>query len=422
MMIRDENAGLFGVLHGSRITVGLLALSLPLIVMPRSAAACGGLFCNQGPSNTTVIDQNAERIVFVKGRETVKAYIQVQYQGEPVDFAWIVPVQARPTLDVADPSIFNAFDQATAPQFVFPSPAFPVGAGACGPGASTAGCGMSSEGAGAAGDDSYRVDGDEDPDGTTAVWGTDNVGPYETAIITADEPEDLTDWLADHDYTVPPEAFGLIAQYIEEGQFFVAIRLQAQSGIDLIQPLVIEYAGPEPCVPLRLTQVAAQPDMGVLIWIVSDAQAYPYNYARALVEHDFVNLNTDGTTNYLDMVSLAVDSAGTGRAFVTEYAQPVSAVPDLSTFGSPQAEEIVRQGAYLTRLYTRISPQEMTIDPIFEMDPDLANVSNIHDFTQPGTSAGILAPRRGTAYAAFLGAGLPLAVAMGLAWTGRRRR
>jgi hypothetical protein len=397
-----------------------VALSLTLIALPRPAGACGGLFCNQGPSNTTVIDQNAERIVFVKGRETVKAYIQVQYQGEPVDFAWVVPVQARPTLSVADPSIFNAFDQATAPQFVFPGQTFDGSAGACGPGAATAGCGMAADGA-AAGDEAFRTDGDEDPDGTTAVWGTDNVGPYETAIITADEPEDLTDWLADHDYTVPPEAYGLIAQYVEEGQFFVAIRLQAQAGIDLIQPLVIEYAGPEPCVPLRLTQVAAQPDMGVLIWIVSDAQAYPYNYARALVEHDFVSLDSNtGTTNYLDMVTLAVDSAGSGRAFVTEYAQPVSAVPDLSSV-SVEAERIVRQGAYLTRLYTRISPQEMTIDPIFEMDPDLADVSNVHDFTQPGASAGILAPRRGRAYAAALGSGLPLAVALGLAVTGRRR-
>jgi hypothetical protein len=36
---------------------------------------------------------------------------------------------------------------------------------------------------------------------------------------------------------------------------------------------------------------------------------------------------------------------------------------------------------YLTRHYTRISPDEMTIDPSFDLAPGLSNVSNVHDLS-----------------------------------------
>jgi uncharacterized protein DUF2330 len=399
--------------------LGLLSLaSIGLVAAPRGAHACGGFFCDPGPTYSTVINQNAERIAFVRTSDTVTAFIQIRYQGDPVDFAWVVPVVSRPELDVADPALFDAIDGATAPQFIFPGQTFPPPNDGCG-----VGCGgMASERAMAGGD---AGDGDADGDGVT-VWGQENVGPYETAVITADDPSDLTTWLGGHSYQIPPEAEGIIAEYVQQGSFFVAIRLQADAGLDLLQPLKITYQGTEPCIPLRLTQIAATPDMGVLVWIVSDDQAVPYNYARTAVDDAEVVLNPDGTTNYLDLLSAAVDGVG-GRGFVTEFAQPTATIPDLSqasgnpyygyTTGSPQAEEIVRSGAYLTRLYTQMDPQEMSVDPIFTFDPDQADVSNIHDFRQASAAAGI---GPGRARYAALGTVLPLALA--LFWTGRRAR
>ncbi len=388
------------------LTVGLSLVTT--FVEPQAALACGGFFCDSGPTNATVINQNAERIVFVRHEDSVEAYIQIRYEGDPVDFAWIVPVVSRPQLDVADPNLFDALDRATAPQFIFAPPVSSGGGGGGGGGGGFGCSGAASDRSAMAGGDG---DGDADADGDdddVQVWGQDNIGSYETAIITADDSRDLTDWLEANEYTVPPEAGGIIDQYVEEGSFFVAIRLVANADLDLLEPLVIRYAGTEPCVPLRLTQVAAMPDMGVLVWIVGDEQAFPYNYARAIVDDQDVVLDrTTNATNYLDLVSRAVDAAGQGRAFVTEYAQPTSQLPDLSedayyyygsTTGSQQAEDIVNSGQYITRLYTQIDPQEMTLDPIFEFDPDLADVSNIHDFTQASASAAGIVERR-TAYA-----------------------
>jgi len=42
------------------------------------------------------------------------------------------------------------------------------------------------------------------------------------------------------------------------------------------------------------------------------------------------------------------------------------------------AAKLFDQGAYLTRLYTTMSASEMTVDPTFDYNPDLEDVSNIH--------------------------------------------
>ncbi len=45
-------------------------------------------------------------------------------------------------------------------------------------------------------------------------------------------------------------------------------------------------------------------------------------------------------------------------------------------------QEILVSQPYLTRLYTTMSPAEMTADPLFDFNPDLADVSNVHTAKQ----------------------------------------
>jgi hypothetical protein len=37
---------------------------------------------------------------------------------------------------------------------------------------------------------------------------------------------------------------------------------------------------------------------------------------------------------------------------------------------------------YVTRFYGQLSPEEMTVDPVFDFNGQLPDVSNIHDLTQ----------------------------------------
>jgi hypothetical protein len=45
-------------------------------------------------------------------------------------------------------------------------------------------------------------------------------------------------------------------------------------------------------------------------------------------------------------------------------------------------QELNQRFAYLTRLNTVISAEEMTVDPLFDYDPQRRDVSNIHDLSQ----------------------------------------
>jgi hypothetical protein len=400
-------------------TLVALGLSVGLGV-PRLASACGGFFCDSGGGSTgtpgSLVVQSAERIVFEVGDGRVRASIQVQYDGDPVDFAWVVPVPAMPTLGVGDPAVFDALDEATAPVFVFPpAPGEGGGDGSGGSAIQGGGCGCGSGGEGYSDEGSYYYYGNARPQTTVRILGTQNVGPYSTTIVTASASQDLVDWLDANVYDVPLEAEPIIDQYVEQGSVFVAVRLLASATVDLIQPLVIDYAGDEPCIPLRMTSFASLPGLEVLAWIVSDAQASPFNFAPAYVDDGEI-LDAGTASAYEPALDAAIDQYG-GWAFVTEFAKPTSEVPDLTT-QSAEAERIVRSGSYLTRLRTRLDPNEMTIDPIFVFDADLADVDNVHTL-----GASPYAGLSRDSDRALAGGGLAgLAAAISWALASRRRR
>ena len=73
-------------------------------VGPRTAQACGGLFCGGPPPDPFAplpVAQSGENIVFAldnpgTGETTVTAYIQILYSGTASDFSWVLPIDAVP--------------------------------------------------------------------------------------------------------------------------------------------------------------------------------------------------------------------------------------------------------------------------------------------------------------------------------------
>src|SRR6187399_3769125 len=60
-------------------------------LVPSSALACGGFFCNQSQP----VNQAAEGIIFAdNGDGTVTAVIQIQYQGPSSSFSWLLPISS----------------------------------------------------------------------------------------------------------------------------------------------------------------------------------------------------------------------------------------------------------------------------------------------------------------------------------------
>jgi hypothetical protein len=163
---------------------------------------------------------------------------------------------------------------------------------------------------------------------------------------------------------------------------FLAMKLQPEEAVQDIQPVKMTYESTNPMIPLRLTAVAANPNMTVLTWIFADSQMETINYARPRINDadlrgDFTQF---GGTNYMNLVDQTIDLYD-GRAFITEYAQPTN---ELIRAGvrDDLVIELTRNYEYVTRFMGRMSPEEMTVDPVFQLNADLPAVTNIHDLSE----------------------------------------
>jgi len=200
---------------------------------------------------------------------------------------------------------------------------------------------------------------------------------------------------------------------VAEGMVFVAMKLVPDADTADIAPIVVSWAGDQPMIPLRLTAVAAEPEMGVTTWILSDRRYHSANFAD--IEPDWGQIRVDwdrawqggGGTNYLQLVARWADQHD-GQAFITEYAQPTA--PLLERFENqfvPEDDEeaqeanrrmiqILRRHSYLTRLYTRLSPEEMGADPVFQPGPaEGGNVENFIDLPEAVIGDGCGGPGEG---------------------------
>ncbi len=339
------------------LILAALGLAAALFVPAGAARACGGLFCQNSP-----VDQNAERIIFTQNHDgTVSAIIQIQYTGTAEDFSWVLPIGSPITAeDIEVPeTAFNAFlelEASTNPVFI-PPPVpecaqvqFDFALGAAAP--------------------------EAEATGGVTIYASGEVGPYGFDVIGSEDPTALIRWLRDNHYMVTEAMEPLIMVYVEEGFTFLAMRLLPDEDVNSIQPIKITYRGENPMIPLRLTAVAANPDMAVLVWIYADRQAVPVNYAHMKIADKDITFFTFGGNNYRQLLGERADDFG-GQAFITEYAAPTRELP----VSDPLLQELASNYAYMTRLNTVISPEEMTVDPVFAYDPQARDVSNIHDLS-----------------------------------------
>ena len=445
---------------GRRIlAAGCLAMGGMLAAPVQSAKACGGLFCNQSQP----VNQAAERILFVdNGDDTTTAVIEIQYEGPSERFAWVLPVTAieNPDTDIRVSSViaFDRLQQVTNPNYILNTTiegtCMDQFAGGPVPGAPPP---IALDGGGATNGDSSVV-----------VEASGSVGPFDYELLQViaggtDPAEVAIQWLADNMYDLGDLGADVLRPYLAEDMRLLAVRLTKGNNAGSIRPLSIRYSGSKPSIPIRPTAVAANPDMGIMVWVAGDYRAVPMNYKDLVLNDALINWY-NASSNYNEVVIAAADESG-GQGFVTEYAQDatmldqtvfyqwemdqftyfsqsaanqtgadlyynassyfgawdgfndafrqsvtitgsvtiddVMACPtcyleptgtqaqlDANAFRTAIYELVVRPMSdfqsllisrpYVTRLYTTMSADEMTVDPLFDFNADLASVSNVH--------------------------------------------
>jgi hypothetical protein len=420
---------------------------------PGLASACGGFFCNQSQP----VNQAAEGIIFAdNGDGTVTAVIQIQYQGPSTSFSWLLPISSVniDNIAVASNLALQRLQSATNPSYTLTTTIegtckqedFRSASGGPVPGAPSGNLAVNDSGSG------------------VSVEASGIVGPYDVTVLkvsasVADPAASAIEWLTKNGYDVPDGAGGLIGPYLESGLQLLALKLTKGADTGSIRPVVLTYPGTQASIPIKLTAVAANENMGVLTWLLGSARAVPQNYLSLELNEARINW-FNAFSNYNSVVIEAASDAG-GRGFVTELAGPSSTLKNLvwtqqdaaswtqfkstqyQSFGDFFNQAFGRYGQYdgfwdatqavvtlpanlkfddfklcpncyadqvqisslsayiaalqakvidpmtlvqnlidahpeITRLYTTMSPKDMTLDPLFTFNPDLPAVSNLH--------------------------------------------
>ncbi|MEM7255985.1 MAG: DUF2330 domain-containing protein, partial [Pseudomonadota bacterium] len=285
-----------------------------LAAWPATGLACGGFFCQLVP-----IDQAAEQIVFRQDGNQITAMVQIQFVGDSQDFSWVVPVPSTPQYDVGSNTVFTDLEQITRPQFNLD-----FNGQQCAVRESVADS--------VTGTDDSASDGQS---GGVVIESVQDVGGYVVTLISGDNAESINQWLRDNNYDLTERGEELLAPYVEDQMKFVAVKLQQNRGTGSIQPLIMKYQSDKPVVPIRLTAVAAQDDMGVLVWLLGNARAVPENFVHVTPNYtrlDWFNGSTNTYGTYQDLITEAMNEAG-GQGFATDYA---GRFPDLlASLSSP---------------------------------------------------------------------------------------
>ena len=452
------------------VAASAFAAALLTLGAPTDADACGGLFCDgAGPQQ---VNQAAERIIFSKNADgTVTAIVQILYEGPTDRFGWVLPVPGIPEIDVSSDAAFTTLQTATNPSYQMNTST----EGTCaGQGGGFRGFGVPGSASDLASEDSFNNAVDE----PIQVLDSGSAGPYDYVVIQVDTTVDnnvqlALDWLTANNYQATDVGPDLIGPYLEEGYNLLAVRLQKSQDAGAIRPLSLTYETDHPMIPIKLTAVAANDDMGVLVWVLGEAQAVPINY-KSLELNDALIDWFQPQAVYNDVITIAANEAS-GQGFVTEYAQEatllegiiftdrdqqdwngitdrdwtdnpgglidrvisvysngrfdqfgnalpwdgldeaidqafpsataqekerirdcgtcafqgeipesfsietfIMAVDDFVVGPMRETQELFDASKYVTRLYTNMSAHEMTLDPSFDFNPDLADVSNQH--------------------------------------------
>ena len=282
----------------------------------RDAGACG---CFTPPDPTVPIVQAGEKILFSIDNGMVTAHIQIQYAGDAKDFGWLLPLPSVPTLTLGTDELFAQLYTTTQPKYKM----IRNYEGNCSFAPGRNGFGNSGPAPTAGGDST------QDPGSPLVLQ--DSIGPYDYAVLHADDMQAMLDWLNQNHYFVPTGTTETISNYIHPGAYFLALKLKSGASTGDLQPVVVQYPSDLPMIPIVLTSVAAQPHMGIQVWMLGKGRAIPRNYFHTVIDDALIDWN-NAATNYNDVIIKAVGEASGKHSFVTEYAGSSSVMKNVLNY------------------------------------------------------------------------------------------
>ncbi len=306
------------------------------------------------------------------------------FQGEPRDFAVVIPVPTlitRGQIHIADKALIDHLDAYSAPRLVEyydydpcriivydrAFPAVPMAQNAAREEARAKSLGVTIEAR-------YTV------------------GEYDILILSAAQSNGLEIWLRENDYSIPRGASAVLGSYIKQNmKFFVAkvnLTERAKLGYSYLRPIQVAYESPKFMLPIRLGTVNANGPQELFVYALTrKGRVEATNYRTVKLPSDVdvpMYVRNEFAPFYKAMFSEQVRKEDMSTIF-TEYAwdmnwcDPCAADPlsreELRKLGVFWVNE-ERGGAadvFITRLHVRYDRQHFPEDLVFQATGDREN-------------------------------------------------
>jgi hypothetical protein len=365
-----------------------------LLCLPVAVHAFCGFYVAKADSK---LFNRASQVVLVhEGNRTVLTMAN-DYEGEPKDFAVVIPVPTvikKDAVQVMDKAAIDHLDAYSAPRLVEQFDADPCEL-------------VTLYSASAAGAPRGALMKDE---GHTKALGVTieekfSVGEYDILILSAKESDGLETWLTENGYKIPNGAGPVLASYIKQNvKFFVAkvnLERHGASGFTYLRPLRVEFHTPKFMLPIRLGTVNASGPQELYIYTLTrKGRVETTNYRTVKLPSDTevpMFVRDDFPRFYRDLFERAVQHENMSVLF-TEYAwdlgwcDPCAADPmtndELRKFGADwlhgKGSDRPEEGqAFITRLHLRYDRDHFPEDLVFQETGDRENFQGRYILRHP---------------------------------------
>jgi hypothetical protein len=379
--------------------VAVAAVIAQLAAQTSPAAAFCGFYVAKAD---TKLFNKSSKVVLTRDGETTAITMASDYEGEPKEFAVVIPVPTfieRKQIGVVEMKTVDHLDAYSAPRLVeyhdrdpcLPMP--PVVMAAPAAGAADARSALSAT--------RYK--------GVT-VEASYDVGEYDVSILSAKESDGLTNWLTDNGYRIPQGAEAVLGSYIRQNMRFFVAKVNTERmkliGGNYLRPLQVRYDTPKFMLPLRLGTVNANGPQDLIIFaLTKNGRVEAANYRTVKLPSDMdvpLFVKQDFGNFYKAMFDQAV-AREKMRAVFVEYAwdmgwcDPCAADPlsnkQLVELGArwigDDGDRAFRgrmpQGAnvFVTRLHVRYDAQSFPEDLVFIETKDRSNFQGRYVLRHP---------------------------------------
>ena len=299
-----------------RGTTGAL-LCLGLLLLPSASRAFCGFYVASGEAK---LFNKSSQVVLVRDGDRTVITMQSDYQGDPKQFAVVVPVPTviqKEQVHVGDTTVVHHLDQYSAPRLVEYWDENPCAA-------RSSARYLTAQSAPMMGADMAPKTIEEIEVHIEAKY---TVGEYDILILSAKSSAGLEAWLRHNGYRIPDGAESILATYLKQNmRFFVAkvnLAEQARLGFTSLRPIQVAYESPKFMLPIRLGMVNAAGTQDLVVYAITKkgrVEAVNYRTVKLPSDVDVPEYVKDAFPDFYRAVFAEQWRKNDRQVVLTEYA------------------------------------------------------------------------------------------------------